>query len=567
MATPNNGTADVENVIIPELTILPSPSAAKAITNDRWFVIPPESQENFTYESNDTISFRFGSNHEFVNFAMSYITFDFTIDDLAQVEKPPSLEVGGMHSLFRSIRLSTVNGDVDIELDDQYNRNYIRKSMMFDDAFDISVNATPWFDDTHRVLGSSLGSNLPANLHNISHNGVADTETRLNLSNGKQPLQIGDMIIIDGDVNIGTGQRMITYIDANNNFAYFSGPPITPLLVAGTFTIIPQGRHASLRTQCFTTYRPDGGPAAIDRIRKYRVTLVPRLEWFKRMFPLMLVLGGVRLELQLEKGDRAFISNAPPNHALTGNTYTYTISKPRLHLRYVTPHASIRNVLRQQFDSQKGLEVSMLGTRVRVTTTDGTATDANIVVHPGLRSVRSVMVQLQDSSLSDGVGALVKASPSLSHGLRSGIYEYNFSVGAMRFPDADVESEPFGSTSLMHFNYLSDRLMPDNPHAHRFHPKDWWPNAVYWNQAAGDGVSDLPESLYYYYCMDFSRTYEPLGYLTGIDTTAVPLIFNIRRKEAYHTISSMPGNIRYRFFFTYDRLVTLSSKSGVTTSE
>ena len=615
MTTP----VSVDNVVPPEMTIPPNQSAAKAILNDRWLEIPPMSQESFQYGTNDTISFRFGSNLEFVNFPMSYISMDVELE----VEGTPTLEDiqmdGGPCSLFRQERLVTVNGEVEFEDYRDSNRLHAIHNQLFQDK------------DMRQVMGHPMSSSY----HALGDNIMIKPED--------STVYLGTLKSLDGTT--GAFLRLEGYAESTYNndgqlfnqrfidTAYAPLPKIMPGAILQVNGVAQQADNERFKNQSnFVRVRavnynpeypnpinapdPDPEPQYIDLVldcwpgmwgagvplaSEFTVTVVvianptsssryglycrhdeqglltfkstilykPQLELWKTTFPLLFVQGGLRLELIMDNMRRSLwqVFTAQIYQSNPNNLTKLVINSPRLHLRYITPHPSIRNTIRQEFDSETGLEMAIMHKRMFSSTRQPSTTSDTIEYFTGLRSVRGVVLGFQDSELADSVSDVALFNRSLSHLLGTGITEIYMQIGSLNFPITPIDVDQDGMELLHHALLFCERMYPGMK-VPALQEKEWNREIRYIvdtdlssNQAFD--VAFRP------YCFDLSRAAAPFGFLTGVDTTSMPIIFHIKREGIWnsHLERGFRGQLRARLLVYYDRIITMSARSGISTSE
>ena len=585
--------ADIENVVPPEMTITQPQSAAKAILNDRWFQIPSQANQTFTHFLNDTIDFRFGSSLEFVWFPMSYITFDFELTGFEFIlpNELPKFDIGGVHSIFTSIRLRTVNGEVDLEERRDYNRDYVRRLITNGDVNDIEAGG--W----HMGEGP-LGIHQNHTQHHIHERRYAKL---ISVVDGTSEFFSTDRPmwdIVKGDFFLlGAVSQEITEVFPNGQtFKHVANVALAALGPVGKTILFTRGmgadhdgdyerrgiRSNSLPMTSFVglknsdPIRDSPKPSAGDLQRKHKMYFQPDLELWKIMFPLLFVQGGLRLELQLEHPSRCMYFPGDQQDAGQARAnFDYKISNPVLHLRYVTPHPQIRNVIRRQFDTRNGLELTIRGTRIRTNTRTGGQTADTIEIFPGLRSVRGCQVVLQDTVISEGTGLIPELNPSLSSFLSTGITEVFMSIGSLRFPDVPIDTDGFGRELFKHLLFYRDRMAPEmDTNLSAVTYADWTKAHSYIVKGtpADDTDGIASDARFFIMSFDFSRAAEPFGYLTGLDAHSLPLLLNVKRENltltrSNHVGAGFQGNVRYRFFLDYDKLIAMSSQSGISTSE
>lgn len=558
MTTP----ANIENVVPPELSIPPNQSAAKAILMDKWFELPPQNQDAFTYESNDTIEFRIGSNMQYVDFSTSFIRFDLAIDITglaAQDDSCGRFELdGGLHALFRDVYLRTTNGDVELEEIRDYGHNVNRKKKTYGDLLKYGSDMVESGD------GLSIDSTL--NFSNSDYRPVVsvdytDGEISIVTPNIPFPVTVGDIFQTEltGGVHV-----IVTNVLQDNTFLVTRLDEVS--LVADTgveWQVTKRNRMSMSRIIGLPTVRASDGTL----VRTYRVIFQPDLELWKGMFPLLYVNGGLRLQLVLQHPLRAFI-NTLPNFIDVMSTLTYSITNPRLHCRFITTHPSIRNTLRAQFDTEGGLEMAIMGVTVRKVSRTPTQTTDSIEVFPGLRSIRGVQIVFQDTLMSEGSSPITLNNPSLSMALSSSLTELYLQIGSLRFPDRRIEDDYLGSETMFYHKFYRKRMMP-HTEAHTasvVEVEDWLPLHQF---PTGTGTF-ATDSLSRIFSFDTSRAAAPFGYLTGIDATSLPIILNVKRTNTVlgtHMDRGFTGNVIVRWFIDHDKLITFSASAGIQTSQ
>ena len=558
----------------------PITSAAKAILNERWAEIPAESQDSFTHALQDTISFRIGSVQEMIDFEQSYIRFDIQNTTTGQQtiattnSNPYLFDVGGLHSLFREIVIKTVNGEVELERIEHYNKYVAMKSLLMDDADMVEQQGSLEYDDLgeYHVFGEKASWRVSEGITGWLALGggaplVGESHIRLN-SSDRGYLAPGDTFTITNAVDIGlriftiTDVRVIT--GAAAGFTLDTFIRFTPILLAGEvdgasldLLVTQKGGRRSRRGLISDSFR--GNTVSTFT---HTVMFKPRMELWKQFFPLMFINGGLRLNLLLENPNRVFYTRNTINN-LGVNAYNYTISNVRFVGRYVTLHSSIRNELRRQFDSEKGIDLMINAVRPRIVSQANTTQGTSYAIFPGLRSVRAMVIVFMDSGMSDGATAATRSNPSLSGMLSGLLTEIFVSAGSLRFPDTPIVVDDEGKEVMKHAMILANRMKGTHHIKHRFSEVQWRPEFNY-NTTA---LVVVPETRHRMYAFDFSRADGMDGFLTGLDTTSTEMIIHLTRGGQFADYAArgfLTSTHIYHWLF-YDQITTLG-RNGVTVS-
>jgi hypothetical protein len=594
----------VDNVVPPELSLAPNQTSAKAVLNDRWLELPPQVQETFSPDANNTMRFRFGSNLEYVNFPESYLTFDLT----TTLSQPPDEETfldGGLHALFRQIRLLTTNGDIELEDYRDANRmSSVRQKLLPDHAgsrlngFAEGIHSAP--DAYSSVSTSEPTMILRGKYSSVAGQfvvfGYAGTVQRNVNSSGVIGFssRLASDVNYEDDLKAQGAEQLTTYVGApilpkicvwridghlyqsrTVNYIAKAGDTAAQLIVkfrgdiglidGGFYSLEPVMRGTSASSGSVQQYLSNDGTSVITSVKYvYR----PDLELWKQTFPLLFIQGGLTLEFILDSISRVWaVGDFLPSEDAERIT-AYTITNPRLHLRYITVHPSIRKTLRAEFDSNTGIEMGFLYRYLFTQTRNSTIDHDNIEYFPGYRSVRGCILQIQDSSLSEGTGLPSKIAPSLSMGLASNIYELYVSVGSLNFPITPITVDAKGHEVFHHLRLFCKRLfMKDMEETLNITEHEWYADHIYDVATNSDNLRDIArDSLYRYYAFDLSRSASPYGFLTGVDTTSMPIVIHIRRTES-PADSGFIGAVRARLHVYFDRILTLSARSGIATTQ
>jgi len=593
--------AEVEQVVPPEFSFPAPVSASKAILKDYYVEYYPSSQESFSYTDNDIIDVDFSDNLASIDLKDTYFKFILELENVhdgatQNTFSAVSFDIGGASSLFRNVYLSTKNGDHHFLENSEHHRIEVMRSVLYgsrESVEDLDGLRCDALSD--QQLARSAYPTVYGNCLKMQHwDGAAwvNVTTTISLANR--------CIAVNSLMPVFIGDTICQYAAADNTAApAYVGEVINVTRGANAQTTALQMRHivgiptaGGADAQQLFIYRTGGGGtpsnksmsiATTSRIsseftstaNEYEVILKVNDPICDMLLPMFIVNGGLRWRFQLEHPKRAFMCNEA--QLLGGmsllDTFSYKIKNFRMVARIVQLHPNIRTAIRNTFNTNRGIQIPTNQFQINPVTTTGNAGTETLTITPGKRSVRALIAQIQDTTLADGTGNATFTAPSLSHGLRDGITEMYIRIGAMRFPERELQINEQGNELFEHM-LMHRRRWIDAKQSLRFQKELWHPTHAYHpTNSLTDVVFD---SRLCYYVFDTSRCGGELGWLTGIDTTQTGIQIHIKREGVYSnhqnsgkyngSTTSFTGNCRYRFYVLFDKLLTVS-KNGVVSSE
>ena len=491
------------NQQIPIQTIVPDVSStSKHIVRRRNLEILPNSQVSYSYSTNNQIEFTISSGSDFIDFQNSYLRFDTTCSLNLEGANDPTryLSEGGIHSVFREIRLESASGTV-LERIDRYSKLYALLSQMTQSREMVDRNE---FQSADSACATSY----------VPECALKDA-------------------FFDSDA--GTVGAIGGVADADFRVVY-------------TGAI---GANAS----------GDPGSAMIDPTRKkvantsgMTVLMKPILSLFQtgNFVPLMLVRGGLRLVMVLNDPAQCLASTGV--FSSTGFTGAdVVLSNARFVACMITPSEELTSMYVSKFNNE-GITYSTLGYKHFLDIlTAGTGTESK-QLFSNVRSARFILQRIQVASLENATNSSTDALNSYEFdsqaiGLKANLLEYQYSSGSKQFPifrvqvDDVGQFEAFARLQQALGVYANDMTTP------RFLPHEW---------REENSIMGLTDSTRFAIGENLARD---TSILTGTDLQTVPLLYDLNF-DASLTIGGLSSQRYLQTFIAYDQLVSISS-SGI----
>lgn len=488
---------------VPIQTMVPDVrSTSKHVLRKRQLEILPNAQVDYSYFGNNQIEFTISSGQDFIDFASSYLRCDLTCDLLLNGSDDTTkyLSEGGLHSMFREIRLETATGTV-LERVDRYNKLYALMTQLTKSQEDVDRNDL--------VSGDSVGfeSYLPERL-------------------------IKDAFF---DSDSGTVGAIGGIADADFRVAYSGAIGANASGDPGTSMIDPARKKVANTNTISLSMRP-------------MMSFMNMAQWI----PLFLVRGGLKLVLVLDRPVQALAST----QAYTGTGFTganAVLSNVRYIASMITPSEELTSMYVQKYNGE-GITYSTLGYRHFLDLLAAGAGVQSKQLYANVRSARFILQRIQVASLETDTNSSTDVLNSYEFdscaiGLKANLKEYQFQSGSFTFPVFKVQTDDVGNFEALVRAQQAVGVYGDQMITKRFDPWQWQEvNSIM-------GITDCTR-----FCIgeDLSRNSD---ILCGLDTQVVPILYELNF-DANFQINSADATRYLHTWLSYDQLVSISS-SGI----
>ena len=419
----------------------PMSSSSKHIIQNRLVEVPANISGSYSFTGNSRIEFDINSASDFIDFTKSYIRFDLTtaltyegVDDLSRY-----LAEGGAHALFRTIEVTTSSG-VRIARLENYGRWYAMMASIMapreyvdralhregDGADGYSQTQGYVSPDGYAVTGTAFAWDATGGASELLLTGTASTFL--------SDLRVKDLVVIE-DVNleshIGVVESVLTNTTATVAFSKATD-------IAGNILRVLKPEAKSVRNRIATTAN-----SAIEF-----QPAVPFLQ-MDTWFPLMLVRGGLRISLDLERPE--YVLCSPHSVISAGFTApSVTLSNCYYVCNMITPDQSLSQAYLAMFKGN-GISYSYMNYVHQMDViTAGTSGRQNLQMNAGVRSARHLLCKIQNiraqtvTSATANGGKSTFTADSIAMGLKANLAEFQVESGSDRFP----LSSPLDCTSV-----------------------------------------------------------------------------------------------------------------------
>lgn len=396
-------------------------SASKHIIKSNLQRYYPESQTDYSPQSNSELVFHISSPSDMWDPTQSYVRFKLTAsltntaDDFTRY-----LSEGGVHSLFQRVEIFTRAG-VLIERIDEYNKLYalMSSATMDRDFVDQSCHDEADSGKPYELLYRDLALDDDATAYTDS-TGIIGGVPAATVSE----LRVGDLVRIETTANV-VYYAAITVIDGTNiTIAPKPGADIAAAALKEIGVARKTTRQLAASTPsydvCFTPYSP--------------------FLYNGSYIPLQLIRGGLRVVFTLvNNAAYSIVSNSAASPAFTN--CNFTISNPEYMCQMYQPDESLNAKMLDMFKAG-GLHYLYPIYRHFLDVESNGQTTANLQHHVNARSVRSVYQKIQDKRANtvsaDNADALDSTffCDAAAQGLKAGLDEYQYAIGSLRFPDS-----------------------------------------------------------------------------------------------------------------------------------
>jgi len=423
--------------------VLPSQatSASKHVVRKRLVEVRSENASStFSYDGTSEIIFSISSPSDFWDTANSYIRFKLTCTGKADDANDPSryLAEGGAHALIRNMVLETSSG-VQIARIDRYNKLaqiLIQASTScdyVDEALCIAGDSCEY--KTEVGLGSPISSVVAQATYTDATNvlllatNAADAKANIELA-------VGDLIRVQTLKAGVVGVNLVVVVGINApNSIIVSGMPAGVDYLAGEVTSLTKVVDYS---------------QGIDPVRKVAANTPGYVMCFQPLapflniqhIPLMLIRGGLKIRLQLERPAFVLASDAVAGDGVGYTNFGYNITDPVYMCSMIQPDESLSQQFLDKYNSE-GLIYEYSGVKHYLETIPSSTTGTHATnLHVGVRSARTLLTKLQNlraETVSAAIADISKSTytcDSIAQGLKMSLSEFHVSSGSERFPQA-----------------------------------------------------------------------------------------------------------------------------------
>jgi hypothetical protein len=529
-------------------------TTAAYVINRRVSEVIPNEQTEFKSGGNDRIEINISSSNEYWDSADSFVKFELSTTGSGL----RSLDEGGVHSLFREIRLETQSGIL-IEKWEHYNRLYAIVSnlthskshvdLVEHSAFD-SVGKFPYNiqngysrddDDALKVLTGTAASSTTSTVTLTIDAGDAVNE-----------LAPGDLIyfeVNDGANVTGTYIKAVVSITNATTVVLESGFGVN--LTAGQITsmryrkldsnslILPMRHRGAVNTGTCTMKLPLG--------------FLNQKQWI----PLKYIKQGLKLIFQLERPEFCLNQNLGVNQ-LSGQTdLSYSISK----FKYVCSMFQLEQSLDEQVRNMymtTGIKMPFIGYKWHSRAMDGSG-NVNVQVNFGVKSARYVLATLMATRISKDYNQAAQCNDSISTFISGNLSKYQFKIGADEFPRHEVSVDTYAAEAF------NNALLTFGKHGSiitdvRFEPHQWMKVNTINSSTSNDPTIPVAVSNESTKLVLSTRLDRDDNNFNGADLTVSPLDASFTFEGP---VDAALGSRELNLWLGYDVVLSLSANDGV----
>jgi len=421
--------------------VLPSQatSASKHVVRKRLVEVRSENaSSSFSYDGTSEIIFSISSPSDFWDTSNSYIRFKLTCTGSVDGANDASryLAEGGAHALIRNMVLETSSG-VQIARIDRYNK-----------LAQILIQASTscdYVDEALCIAGDSceykeefgVGSPVSSVIAEVAYDHAGGAaEQLLTLANAADDakadieLAVGDILRIETAV-LDYTVRVLT-IESSNTITV-EGLPAADIAAGDILSIVKMVRASGM-----------------DPVRKVAANTANYVMCFQPLapflniqhIPLMLIRGGLKIRLQLERPAFVLASDAVVGNGVGYTNFGYTITDPVYMCSMIQPDESLSQEFLDKYNSS-GLVYEYAGLKHYLETIPSSTTGTHATnLHVGVRSARTLLTKFQNlraetvSAATADIGKSTYTCDSIAQGLKMNLSEFHVSSGSERFPQA-----------------------------------------------------------------------------------------------------------------------------------
>jgi len=543
-------------------------STSKHIRSRREVQFLPTEQTTFSHAANGQIIFNISSATEFMNGNESYMTFNLQTSSNQSAAVPPvvdtvylskSLNIGGAHSLFRTVEVRLQNGQL-IERLESYNKNYAVVSQAnhsrshvewIEQAAGDSVSGVNSYDEGHCGLQNFLTGTVVVN----GAGGITGTNTKL-----LTELAFGDKVAfyVDG---ILQHEAVIEGILAQDGAAAATISPVPK-----DVNTLPAGTKIRKISS-----KPQRAVYADNNVHEVTIKLMSGLINNEKYIPLKYMKQGLQLVLTLDDPRNVMTLNEPVT--ATAPNLGYTITQPRFYASMVTYDSEMDKMHLDMFNSG-GLKLEWQSYFHRLNIQNGgTSGVSNFSNNIGRRSCRSIYTVIQPAWTENRNNRSFNYDYCGQY-MRSGTIRYQYQVGSEQFPYREVKESETDSTMSRTLSQLqiATRKHGGTLFDTRFCPAEWQSvNYVPGLNASAVAADTRAESLALILSSRLDRDNSPWS---GVNTEISPLEILVD----FSTVSNFEADIgtdgadddvavtaaRYiHSFIAFDSVLNVSSQGSV----
>lgn len=193
-------SVDFKNAVPGEFLIQRPVSTSKAILRKNLMEILPNEQTTYSPSTNTNIRFNISSNTDFLIGTESYFRFSLYRTEGATYDDAAALDVGGVHSLFRSIEVRALSSGILLQRYDHYNKYYALSSLISHSPEDVEYYGAPYGDSmsilkTENPYKSGAWKQVTGTFGKTTAGVCASVG---GASRVRSEIEIGDMISMEG---------------------------------------------------------------------------------------------------------------------------------------------------------------------------------------------------------------------------------------------------------------------------------------------------------------------------------------------------------------------------------
>jgi hypothetical protein len=425
------------------------------------------------------------------------------------------LDEGGIHSLIKTLTIQLRNG-TRVEHIENYNKVYAMISNLRHNAQHIdSVEAAQ--------SGDSMAYKPyldPYKVHAWNANLVPD-DSKNGVYRASQLIPITDNLAND-----------LTLAEITNEFKAWAAAPNL---------IDPARRKMANTTQHDVTFKPMSNFLMHSKYipLPFLQQLQIKIEWERSNIGLFL--------------DKYTAAGAALQNTADTDTLNYTISQPVYVANLVEPSPAITSMMEKAFMSS-GIQLSFLGYKTFKKIETGAA--VNMEVSANFRSARFVLAAvMEDEAFTEGNAS--KAYPSNSTYRKSGMTDWIFKSGGMRFP----ENGPIDTRTIYSAETFTNALIAVNSHGSTLHDtriRQWeWQSDYEKKYSGAAAVKTIADSTKFIIGAPLCRG----DAFTGADLTNNSLFFEANFDNGAGA-NTYFANKNILSVIGYDAVLSISRESG-----
>ena len=534
-----------KNAVPTAMTIRKPSSTSKGIKRKELMEIPPTEQSTYSPSGNTLMRFVLSSNNAFVSGAESYLRFKLQRDTADTYGTTPSLDVGGAHSLFKSIEVRHLGTGALIQRADEYATMAALMMSIHQTPEDVEYAGHSYGDS---ISGKPYGNPWKSNTFNLSSTiaSVTTTGTALVLGAAGHALtevEAGDLIHLSSIVVGASGVFEVASVTSDTAIVLKTAVGANTTATDAKYIFVEKrNKQVSSRNRAVEVISTD-----------YTVCMKSMMSVLQQTLPLFLIPNGIEIQFELQNANLSLSTNLPVADSATA--HSYLISTPRYMAMMVEPNSDIIDEYVSQWNTDAGLIYNIPSMRYRRQTGVAGDEDVNYQVNVGVRSARRVYTVIQDTLISETIGNTVRGNESLSTFVRSNVTSFQYKIGSSEFPNRAVICDAYSPEAFEHLKQVAQTR------GVRFPLSDWQDvNALPLSASAATA-----QATKFIMAADLSRDNGLGSNLTGSDLSRVPLDLELKRTGT-HAASSLTGAPVIKMFVEYDAYLKLNKSQVVVMS-